>query len=117
MIPTDDPLVYFLELKDLTGEQSNMIDLLVDSKLCSSRGDAKQMIKSGAVRLLQKKINDPNYVLLDTDFIWRLNESIVFTQLWRGKKNFALLVFKQDEDLTGSECMNKIVNIIANHVK
>ena len=73
------------------------------------------MIKSGAVRLFQKKIDNPNYILLDSDFVWSLKENIIFTQLWRGKKNFALLVFKLDEDLTGSECMNKIVNIIANN--
>jgi len=40
-----------------------VIDLLSDSKLCASKGEAKRLIAGGGVKLAGEKIDDPNFEL------------------------------------------------------
>jgi tyrosyl-tRNA synthetase len=55
-----------------------LLDVLVASGLCKSKGDARRQVQGGAVKLgadRGQKVDDPN-MLLETQ-----------TVLWRGKKN------------------------------
>lgn len=60
-----------------------LVDVLVETGLCSSKGDARRQIKGGAVRLgsdRDVRVSDPNHVL-DVD---ALTDGAVV--VWKGKK-------------------------------
>ena len=42
----------------LDGEDISIIDVLVETKLCSSRGEAKKLIQQGGVSIEEQKITD-----------------------------------------------------------
>ncbi|GAB6074570.1 tyrosine--tRNA ligase [Nautilia lithotrophica] len=44
-------------------EEQNIVDALVNTKLASSKSEARRHIKGGAVRVNQEKINDQNLIL------------------------------------------------------
>jgi tyrosyl-tRNA synthetase len=41
-----------------------VIDLLAETKLCASKGEAKRLIAGGGVKLAGEKVEDPNYEIL-----------------------------------------------------
>ena len=43
------------------GEEISLIDVLVDTKLCASRGEAKKLIQQGGVSVEEEKITDLGY--------------------------------------------------------
>ena len=45
------------------GDEISLIDVLVEAKLCASRGEAKKLIQQGGVALDEVKINDLGYKL------------------------------------------------------
>lgn len=63
-------------------------DLLVMTKLCLSKSDARRMIESGAITLKGEKVKDVALIVHEKDFE---NKSIL---LKRGKKNFIKVVLK-----------------------
>ncbi|MCO5143946.1 MAG: tyrosine--tRNA ligase [Oligoflexia bacterium] len=44
----------------LAGQELSILDLLVETKLCSSKGEARRHLKSGAVTIDRQKISDEN---------------------------------------------------------
>lgn len=55
----------------------NIIDLLLETKLCPSKSEARRMVEQGGVKVNNEKIDDVNYVVI-------INETII----QKGKKNF-----------------------------
>ena len=45
----------------LETEEISLIDILVETKLCASRGEAKKLIQQGGVALDDEKISDLGY--------------------------------------------------------
>jgi tyrosyl-tRNA synthetase len=52
----------------VTGEVS-ILDVLVDSWLCESRGDAKKLIEQGAISVDGEAINDIRFIISDTNVL------------------------------------------------
>ncbi len=71
------------DVKTFKIEDNNLQDLLVNTKICSSKREAKEMISGNAISINNKKITDLEFTLNDNIFID--NEIIVIK---KGKKNF-----------------------------
>lgn len=67
-----------------------LVDLLVDSGLCASKGAARKDIQGGGIYLNNAKISDPNQNVQTADLI--AGEAVV---LRKGKKNYHLVRFRQ----------------------
>ena len=67
-------------------EDKNLVDLLIEAKLASSRREAREFIKNNAVSINGEKVKDLEFVVTKNDAIG--NE---FTVLKRGKKKYALV--------------------------
>jgi len=70
----------------LTGGQFNIVDALVDSGLCSSRGDARRSIEQGGGYVNNRRVES-----LDTNLSERDLASDTVIVLRRGKKKYALV--------------------------
>ncbi len=68
--------------------EMDLVTLLAESKLCSSKGAARKDIKAGAIYLNNEKFNAEN---LEGDQFPLLHESLLI--LRRGKKNYCLVRF------------------------
>lgn len=67
----------------------NIMDLLINMKIASSKREAKEFITNNAISINGKKITDPEYNISDKDFIE--NTYII---LRRGKKNYYIGILK-----------------------
>ena len=65
----------------------NIVDLLVDKNICSSKREAREMINGNAVSINNKKINDLEYTVTKDDTMF--NKYII---LKKGKKNRYLII-------------------------
>ena len=65
-----------------------LLDLLVQTKLCSSKGEARKMIEGGGISVKGEKVSDTTLYLKTADFE---NDSIL---LKKGKKSFLKVVLK-----------------------
>lgn len=76
-------------LESITHDEVNILDALVELNLASSKREAREFVKNGAVLVNDEKI---------TDFDFVLNKNIGYYNTYavvrRGKKKFALVVFK-----------------------
>ena len=70
----------------LTGGQFNIVDALVDSGLCSSRGDARRSIEQGGGYVNNRRVES-----LDTNLSEQDLASDTVIVLRRGKKKYALV--------------------------
>jgi tyrosyl-tRNA synthetase len=66
----------------------NIVDLLVEIKILSSKSEVRRLIKQGGLSINDKKVEDPQLVLSDDDFI----DGTVLIR--RGKKTYNQLVLK-----------------------
>ena len=65
----------------------NILDLLaVQSSVCTSKGEARRMIKSGGVSINKERIEDPDKMIGEEDL---LNSKYILIQI--GKKKYSLL--------------------------
>lgn len=62
-----------------------IVDVLVDSKLATSKREARTFIESGAISLNEAKVSDVNALVSETDFTNQI------ALLRRGKKNLCIL--------------------------
>ncbi|HTW17110.1 MAG TPA: tyrosine--tRNA ligase [Nocardioides sp.] len=69
---------------EVDGLGANIVDLLVDSGLVSSRGEARRAVGEGGAYLNNERVEDPDYIPVAGDLI----EDRLLV-LRRGKKNFA----------------------------
>jgi tyrosyl-tRNA synthetase len=70
-------------------QETKVIDLLIETKLASSRREAREFIQSGAVTLNDQKITDLEYVVKKQDTLYE-----TYIILRRGKKKYAIIVWK-----------------------
>ena len=66
----------------------NIVDLLVESKLVSSKSEARRLIEQNGISLNQKKINSIEQTITNND----LNDNSLILQ--KGKKIFLKVLFK-----------------------
>lgn len=83
----------FIELvKVLKGlkisKDANLVDVLVETKLASSKREAREFINSGAISVNDEKIQDPNY-LIDSNNAYYNN----FVVIKRGRRRHAVVYF------------------------
>ncbi|MCP8967472.1 tyrosine--tRNA ligase [Ectobacillus ponti] len=71
-----------------TGEDISLVDLLVNSKIVSSKRQAREDVTNGAVSINGERIQDVNYVLTTAD---RMEGQ--FTIIRRGKKKYFLIKY------------------------
>jgi len=67
----------------------NIVDFVVDNKICTSKREAREFILSGAISLNNKKINDLEYVV---DFNDTIDNKVIIVK--KGKKNYYLAIIK-----------------------
>lgn len=67
----------------------NIIDLLVESKLVTSKSEARRLIEQNGISLNQEKINSVEQIITDKD----LNDNALILQ--KGKKVFLKVIFKK----------------------
>ena len=65
------------------GNNQNIVDLLINMGIASSKREAREFITSSAISINGEKINDLEYVINDNDFMY--GEYIIVR---RGKKNY-----------------------------
>ena len=73
----------------LAGGEITIIDALVDSGLCTSRGDARRAIEQGGGYVNNRRVDSIEYSLRPEDLA---SETVVV--LRRGKKKYALIRFE-----------------------
>ena len=66
----------------------SILDLLVQTKLCSSKGEARKMIEGGGISAKGEKVSNVNLIINSNDFE---NNSLL---LKKGKKSFIKVVIK-----------------------
>lgn len=74
--------ICFKGVPEVTITSLNLLDTLIQSKICSSKREAREFIINGAISINGDKITDPSYELTDKDFI---EDAIIIK---RGKKNY-----------------------------
>ncbi len=82
-LSADDIIKSLTDVTTFNVTTTNMVDLLVDNQVCSSKREAREMITSGAISVNNIKITELEYVLTDENFID--NKVIVIR---KGKKKF-----------------------------
>jgi tyrosyl-tRNA synthetase len=70
----------------LSGEGKNILDLLSESNIAKSKGEARRSIKEGGINLNNNRISDENYCVGLNDLL--LGKFLVFR---KGKKNYHLI--------------------------
>ncbi len=71
----------------LEGDEISLIDVLVETNLCASRGEAKKLIQQGGVSLDEVKVNDLGYKLTGN----ALKEGV---KIKKGKKVYHRVILK-----------------------
>ena len=70
-----------------TGDDISFVDVLVETKLCASKGEAKRLIQQGGVSIDEQKITDFNHKILRTDLINGI-------KIKKGKKVYHKVILK-----------------------
>ena len=83
----NDAPEFILEKNEISNGIS-LLDLLVKTKLCSSKGEARKMIEGGGISVKGDKVSNINLIILEKDFE---NNSLLFK---KGKKTFIKVVIK-----------------------
>ena len=77
-------------VKNVLVYEGNIVDVLVDSKVFSSKREARELITGNALSINNKKVNDVNYIISKNDLI---DNKIVVIK--KGKKNYFIGKFNQ----------------------
>ncbi len=85
----DEALAAFNNLPEYTVQaDTNIVDLLVDASICSSKRDAREMITSNSISINWEKINDITFTVKKSDTLVSN-----FTIIRRGKKQYYVIKF------------------------
>ena len=88
-LSSEDILNNFKDMEKYTiNEEMKLEDLLVDSKICSSKREARELINGNAISLNNKKVNDPNMIVTKNNAI----DNKVYL-IKKGKKKYYLGIF------------------------
>ena len=88
-LTADQIAMGFTDLPKASGNGSTLCDTLIELKLASSRREAREFIRNGAVMVNGEKLTDESCVLTK-----ELAIEGRFIVLRRGKKNYALVEFE-----------------------
>lgn len=88
-IPSAELEVAFKNVPHFEFSDSNIVDLLVDSRLASSKREAREFITSGTISINGEKITD---LELQIDKSYLLNDKYIVIR--RGKKKYYLGIYK-----------------------
>ena len=77
-------------VKNVLVYEGNIVDVLVDAKVFSSKREARELITGNALSINNKKVNDVNYIISKNDLI---DNKIVVIK--KGKKNYFIGKFNQ----------------------
>ncbi len=69
-------------------EEMNLVDFLVNNDICTSKREAREMIKGNAISINNKKITDLEYIVSKSDAI---ENKVIIVK--KGKKNYYLAIF------------------------
>ena len=70
-------------------DDSNIVDLLVDNNICSSKREAREMISGNAISINGTKVTDLESIITKDDAI---DKKVILIK--KGKKNYYLAIFK-----------------------
>ena len=73
-------------------EEKNIVDLLVDTGILSSKREAREFINNGSISINGEKVTDLNFVASKKEALY--NKYIVVR---RGKKKYYLITFKEEK--------------------
>lgn len=71
-------------------ENINILDLLVNNGICSSKREAREMVSGNAIAINNKKINDLEYIVTNEDAI---DKKVLLIK--KGKKNYFLGIYNK----------------------
>lgn len=78
----DEIQICFKGVPEVSITSSNLLDALVESKICSSKREAREFVTNGAISINGDKVTSADYELTDKDYI---EDAIIIK---RGKKNY-----------------------------
>lgn len=88
-LTSEEILTSMKGVKQVGVVNSNLVDCLVDSQICSSKREAREMISSGAITINNQKIVDLDYMINQENAID--NQVLIIK---KGKKNMYLGIFE-----------------------
>lgn len=77
----------FADLEQVNGQNKPLVDLVIETKLASSKREAREFINNGAITINGNKITDLNHILTKEEAI-----DSKYVLIRRGKKKYALVV-------------------------
>jgi len=77
---------YIINLKSIKNKKISLVQLLTDSGLTKSNGEARRLVAQGGIKINDRKISDPNLELSLND----INEKVI----QRGKRHFRKIITK-----------------------
>lgn len=77
---------YIINPKDIKNKRISLAQLLTDSGLTKSNGEARRLVAQGGIKINERKISDPNLELSLND----INEKVI----QRGKRHFRKIITK-----------------------
>ncbi|MFZ3386511.1 MAG: tyrosine--tRNA ligase [Candidatus Hydromicrobium sp.] len=77
---------YIINPKDIKNKKISLVQLLTDSGLTKSNGEARRLVAQGGIKINERKISDPNLELRLND----INEKVI----QRGKRHFRKIITK-----------------------
>ena len=82
-LSSEDIVNSLSDVKNVLVYEGNIVDVLVDAKVFSSKREARELITGNALSINNKKVNDVNYIISKNDLI---DNKIVVIK--KGKKNY-----------------------------
>jgi len=77
---------YIINLKSIKNKKISLVQLLTDSGLTKSNGEARRLVAQGGIKINDRKISDPNLELSLND----INKKVI----QRGKRHFRKIITK-----------------------
>ncbi|MFZ3106276.1 MAG: tyrosine--tRNA ligase [Candidatus Hydromicrobium sp.] len=77
---------YIINPRDIKNKKISLVQLLTDSGLTKSNGEARRLVAQGGIKINERKISDPNLELRLND----INEKVI----QRGKRHFRKIITK-----------------------
>ncbi|MCJ7727869.1 MAG: tyrosine--tRNA ligase [Actinobacteria bacterium] len=77
---------YIINPRDIKNKKISLVQLLTDSGLTKSNGEARRLVAQGGIKINNRKISDPNLELSLND----INEKVI----QRGKRHFRKIITK-----------------------
>jgi len=85
----EDILIGLKDVPSFETKENNVVDLLVDNNICSSKREAREFISNGAITINDEKINDLDKVV---DKSLAISDDILVIR--KGKKKYYLGILK-----------------------